>query len=108
MDNKKEYILCAAIQRKSPRDCIEILYNNDINNIEIGFRHCDILARFKDELSKSPYAQGFYTSKGRFVNRSEAMEIAFKCGQISKDKAISGYTYDSIPVYRDLFSEDLY
>ena len=40
-------------------------------------------------------AQGFYTSKGRFVGREEAAKIAYAAGQISS------------PTNR-LFSEDLY
>jgi hypothetical protein len=40
-------------------------------------------------------AQGFYTSKGRFVGREEAAKIAYAAGQIFS------------PTNR-LFSEDLY
>lgn len=41
-------------------------------NIEIGFRHHDIYQRFEGELSLKNKDQGFYTSKGRFVDRFEA------------------------------------
>jgi len=89
MDNKKEYILCAAIKRIEPNLLEDTMYhNNDINNIEIGFRHHDILQRFKGEVSKKSDNQGFYTSKGRFVDRHEAMYIAWKAGQINDSIAL--------------------
>jgi hypothetical protein len=31
--------------------------------------------------------QGFYTSKGRFVNRVEGMEIAYNAGQVDEKRA---------------------
>lgn len=95
MEGKTEFILCAAIKRLSPRECLKIYWNNDIYDIEIGYRHADILHRFKGEVSNNPYDQGFYTSKGRFVSREEAAQIAFEAGQISEQKTW-------------LFSEDLY
>lgn len=96
IDNTKEYILCAAIRRKEPKPKT-ILHNNDIHLIEIGYRHCDIRDRFKDEVSMSPRDQGFYTSRGRFVSREEARKIAKECGQVEGD-IIGG----------QLTSEDLY
>ena len=99
MDNNKEYILCAAIRRKEPKDC-QPYHNgqNDICGIEIGYRHHDIYQRFRDgSLSMKMKDQGFYTSKGRFVGRKGAMDIAVECGQV--DEWLKG---------RDLLSEDLY
>lgn len=81
---KPETILCSAIVRKEPRQNIKSYHEgtNDILKIEIGYRHHDIIQRFAGELEISPYAQGFYTSKGRFVGRHEAMCIAYKSGLI--------------------------
>ena len=108
MDNTKEYILCAALKRKVPRNT-NSYHQNDLDQIEIGYRHHDIRNRFGDEVSCSPKDQGFYTSKGRFVNRREAMEIAFNCGQVDDpQKAIAATCEDSVLMYKDLFSEDLY
>ena len=89
IDNTKEYILCAAIKRKEPRDCQPYHPNtNDICNIELGYRHHDILHRFDGEMSECE--QGFYTSKGRYVDRYEGMEIAFNAGQErSKDEKVN-------------------
>lgn len=109
MDNTKEYILCAAIERFKPKD-VKTYWEgtNDIHKIEIGFRHHDIRDRFPGEVNLSPSSQGFYTSKGRFVDRRTAMQIAYECGQVTEGMAIFGYTYESEPIYNDLFSEDLY
>ena len=106
----KEYILCAAIRRLKPREC-QPYYNNDICNIEIGYRHHDILQRFKGEVSTKQEDQCFYTSKGRYVNRVEAMEIAYKAGQVTEDnyqiivRDSDGNTKTST---NKLFSEQLY
>lgn len=121
MDNKQEYILCAAIKRIEPKTCTPYYEGmNDICNIEIGYRHHDILQRFKGEVSTKQVDQGFYTSKGRFVDRSEAMLIAWKAEQASEKKAFGG-NFNSIEdiiencsddflfayIY-PLYSEDLY
>lgn len=95
-----EMILCAAIKRIKPRDCVRHYKSNDIYDIEIGYRHCDILARFEGEVSKEPDDQGFYTSNGRFVDRKKAYEIAFYANQVEH-----GILFDES---KRLFSEDLY
>lgn len=91
-----ERILCSAIKRIKPREKCNY-HHNDIHLIEIGYRHHDIFIRFKDEVSRNPEDQGFYTSKGRFVDRYEACKIAKESGQIEVD--------DEKTV---LYSEDLY
>lgn len=94
IDNSKEYILCAAVKRKRPRICEPYFQGiNDICDIELGYRHHDIFHRFKRGMQQ--HEQGFYTSKGRYVDRKEAAKIAFECGQISEEKQI-------------LYSEDIY
>lgn len=91
-----ERILCSAIKRLVPREKCNY-HHNDIHLIEIGYRHHDIFMRFKDEVSRKPEDQGFYTSKGRFVDRYEACKIAKESGQIEVD--------DEKTI---LYSEDLY
>lgn len=108
IDNKKEYILCAAIKRKETKVCPRggKPYHegiNDILDIEIGFRHHDIYQRFFQELSIKPKDQGFYTSYGRFVTREEGMKIAYECGQVDKERA-----FREDGRFNELFSEDLY
>lgn len=123
MENK-ETILCAAIRRLEPRKTKSLPYNkgtNDILNIELGYRHHDIYSRFNGEVGTSPDDQGFYTSKGRFVGRKEAMKIAFEAGQVDAEHAFMSYlkgiklnTLDNYEAetnwndFRPLCSEDLY
>ena len=91
-----EFILCPAIKRLIPREVDCKYHNNDINRIEIGFRHHDILIRFKWEVSDDAKDQGFLTSHGRFVNREEGYKLALEASQITEK-------YD-----KTLYSEDLY
>lgn len=99
---RTEYILCAAIKRNNPKECTRHYDNNDLYNIELGYRHCDIFARFGKEVSNKLEDQGFYTSRGRFVDRHEAFFIAYHANQIP----IS--LYDERGKNAKLFSEDLY
>ena len=118
MKNNIEYILCAAIKRLEPKEC-QPYHNNDICNIEIGYRHHDIFQRFPGEVSKHPDDQGFYTSRGRFVDRNEAMLIAWWAGQVDEEKALGNKminltkdTLSNVSKLKDyinkLYSEDLY
>ena len=103
IDNSKEYILCAALKRKVPRNT-NSYHQNDLDQIEIGYRHHDIRNRFGDEVSCSPKDQGFYTSKGRFVDRKFAYVIAVTCGQIPPPDNFEDFNNGT----KQLFSEDLY
>lgn len=94
IDNTKEYILCAALKRKGPKN---VRLPNSLPFIEIGLRHFDIRDRFPGEVSMDMDDQGFLTSHGRFVSRKEAEKIARACGQVTGN-LISG----------ELTSEDLY
>lgn len=113
MGKRIEYILCAAIRRIKPKLEVDNMYhNNDINNIEIGYRHFDILRRFEGEVSTSPHDQGFYTSKGRFVDRKEAAVIAMAAGQIKNtyygSKSHMKAYKDGDLLVKNLYSENLY
>ena len=113
MDNKQEYILCAAIKRIEGRNCLPYHDgSNDICFIELGYRHHDILQRFHGEVSKKSKDQGFYTSKGRFVDRKEAMVIAMAAGQVKNTyygrKPIMEAYKDGDLLVKSLYSEDLY
>jgi hypothetical protein len=112
MKDKYEYILCAAIKRIEPRQDTTMYHNNDICNIEIGYRHHDIIRRFQGEISRNPDDQGFYTSFGRFVGRKEAMVIAMSAGQVRNSyygrKPLMEAYKDGDLLVKDLFSEDLY
>lgn len=88
----KEIIICAAVRHD--------------NKVWRGHRHPQALAAMKDTLSytmnrkemmeqKVGEDQGFLTSTNRYVNRTEAAQIAREAGQI---------THKNI----ELYSEDLY
>ena len=152
IDNSKEYILCAAYKRVKPRKCKPYHEGvNEITGLEIGYRHHDILQRFhskyiwvadllvKLKLYKlcskwvtrfqvvDPTTAGFYTSMGRWVDRHEAMKIAFESGQVPEskihmpeltdfDRSVFGIDSNDKDYWRKqlgtdyapLFSEDLY
>ena len=111
MNNKQEYILCAAIKRIERKNCNPYYDEmNDICDIEIGYRHHDILQRFQGEVSRKSKDQGFYTSEGRFVDREEAAYIALLAGQIDTEKCFSVKHVDgsTIRTLKPLYSEDLY
>lgn len=116
MDNKQEYILCAAIKRIERKKCNPYYDEmNDICDIEIGYRHHDILQRFQGEVSRKSEDQGFYTSEGRFVDRYEAMLIAWRAKQVTNEIAGSEkldlskiIDRGQIEKLNKLYSEDLY
>jgi hypothetical protein len=103
--NKPEYILCAAIHFDDGKT-----YSNQPKNIETGlvlcgWRHGCIfpqiggLVRERQELGIYEKSQGFLTSKNRYVEREEALQIALKNNQVLDLKEVRG---------NKLYSEDLY
>ncbi len=66
--------------------------------IIIGKSHAECFLIAKNiglEMSKNPLDQGFFTSKGRYVTRSDAAFVAIEAGQVRSGIEI-------------LFSEDLW
>lgn len=74
-------------------------------DIVTGWRHSDIILKFDDIIDKEDRG-GFMTSKGRYVDKIEAMKIALEAGQVTKEKAIREDGEDG--GYCPLFSEDIY
>lgn len=105
IDNKKEYIICAAIWFKDELKHEEQPKNINTGIVVCGRRHhnCYITAyeigdnkRIKDcHETNAKAIQGFLTSNNKFVDRKEAGDIAFLNGQIDSRTNC-------------LFSEDLY
>lgn len=85
-------IICAAIYKPGEKDM------SGMPLIHCGLRHCNILWQ-SDKISRNPRHQGFLTSKGKFVNRKKALEIALKNNQIIDISKIRN---------GELFSENLY
>lgn len=105
IDNSKEYILCSAIKRVKENFANPYRDGcNDICKVELGYRHHDIIQRCPLEIL-DVNEQGFFTSKGRFVNRSESMKIAYDAGQVD---AVTAFGDNKEGMYKPLFSEDLY
>lgn len=92
-EKKREYILCSAIHNPDEKDIAgePLIY--------CGLRHNNILWQSK-KVSRRLKHQGFLTNKGRFVNRKEALEIAFNENQV--------HERDLKNPNIGLFSEDLY
>lgn len=76
-----------------------ILYNGEIF---LGKRHPNCIRSIIDikhvPKVEARHPQGFYTNKGRFLDREEAAELALANGQCKKLKFNS----------KELFSEDLW
>lgn len=98
-----ERIICAAIWYFEGKPTNSYYYDKDRNKLPGLIIPClnhdfSLLIRLYPEagpFTDENTAQGFLTSKRRFVDRKEGSEIAFDAGQIKKD---TGY----------LYSEDLY
>lgn len=116
IDNSKEYILCAANWYKdgteAPRGFIA---QNIDSGVVIGqWRHGNVInvrstnplwnakklaerrrespmeiEKYEDTLSYFDEVDGFITSKGRFVDRWQAAELALLCGQIDEKRALN-------------------
>ena len=114
MDNRKEYIVCAAYRFKegyrTPTmeaitakngTMVEEIYrepHREVFRMALGWRHADILYKYKDCIEDD--GGGFMTSKGRYVDRKEAAHIAKAAGQIRDEYRAETVNY--------LFSEDIY
>ena len=96
IDNRKEYILCAAFKLKQKCEYADLYSepHREVFSMALGLRHADIIYKYMDAIDQSDLG-GFCTSKGRYVDREEAAKIALECGQISEEKRL-------------LYSEDIY
>lgn len=113
MQEKKEYILCAAIHyvqkytNVSPRQNCYTVAGSPINietgYVLCGFRHDNIIklnySLGGETTTSKNSVQGFLTSKNRFVDRKEALKIALAANQVLDISNLRGEI---------LFSEDLY
>ena len=88
--------------------CSAVLTRDD--DIIRGHRHEDCLSRIwktkkKQKKTNNGSQQGFVTSKNRYVNRIEGLELQKLAGIISADTK-NGYSVNEDA--KILFSEDLY
>ena len=115
IDTSKEWILCAAIWYQDGTEALRGMIAQNINNgVVIGqYRHgncinvratnplwntkklSEIINKKKDDIpmifewpdKKCTTVDGFLTSKGRFVDRWQGMEIAYNAGQVTEERA---------------------
>lgn len=98
-----ERILCAAIWVDDGE--FHIHQPTKSGFVVCGYRHANIisslhvLAPLQNAAMRRMSTQGFLTSKGRFVDRVEALEIAKAAGQLLRGTGGPG---------GQLYSEDLY
>lgn len=103
IDNKQEYILCAAIHYEDLNTPTHGVKNIERGLVLCGWRHANIIGQCVSLLGKrqaelGEYTQGFLTNKNRFVNRKEALEIAKANNQLLDENTVGA----------SLFSEDIY
>lgn len=91
-----EYILCAANyidDGVAYKDTRVIPRNKDTGFVICGWRHHNCLGLMYEfmhgHLLDKFCIQGFLTSKGNFLTRESAKELAIKIGQVIEDKMIS-------------------
>lgn len=116
IDNSKEYILSAAIWYKDGTEAPKgFIAQNIDSGVVIGqWRHGNVInvrstnplwnakklverrgespmeiKKYEDTLSYFDEVDGFITSKGRFVDRWQAAELALLCGQIDEKRALN-------------------
>ncbi|KFZ25832.1 MAG: hypothetical protein KQ78_01788 [Candidatus Izimaplasma bacterium HR2] len=99
MDNKTEYIICAAIWVQDGNKYVHQPKNVESGFVVAGFRHCNcfvtLFMLYPNREYLNIYVDGFLTSHGRFVKRDKAAEIAYQCCQTNERKKM-------------LCSEDIY
>ncbi len=102
-----ERIYCSAIWYKDMPTAKYRPINIDTGLVVEGHRHADVIRTMVNLLGKrtcqfgedcaGESVQGFVTNKNRFVDRSEAMQIARAANQVISDTT-----------FQELYSEDLY
>ena len=96
IDSTKEYVICAAIWYKHrfrehiPRGFVA--QNIDKGMVIGQWRHPNCIYTHRQSrlgrcIGSDRQVQGFLTSKGRFVDRWQAMELAYLANQVSYDRA---------------------
>ena len=103
MDNKQEYIICAAIWYHDLKTDTHNPKNIQTGMVVCGRRHhnvISVMANLGVRTATASHTQGFMTSKDRFLNREEAGKLAMEIGQIERT-----LDQEEVPT---LISEELY
>jgi len=101
-DKQQQHIICAAIHFEDDKEYVHQPKNIQYGLVICGHRHHNVFAVLSGlGINRLKYSkhhiQGFLTNDNIFVDREQAMEIAYKAGQINEKKK-----------YRELYSEDIY
>ena len=101
----EEKIVCAAVYFKDGKEYPHQPRNIESGIVISGLRHCNCFATAKaiNLTQRTEYSQGFITTNHRYVDRSEAYDIAEKQNQFLDDPRVPHGKHK-----RELFSEDLY
>lgn len=87
-NGKIEYVMCAANYHNDGKDHLYQPYNIDKGFIIGGWRHpcvgTSYMAANKEAENWIDCEQGFLTTKNRFLNRAEALELVESTGQLTK------------------------
>jgi len=82
-NGKIEYVMCAANYVDDGLDHTFKPYNIDKGLVFSGWRHAAIFETMPKGTPKN-CAQGFLTTKNRFLTREEALELVIETGQLTK------------------------
>ncbi|MBW2636829.1 MAG: hypothetical protein JRC86_04795 [Deltaproteobacteria bacterium] len=69
-------------------ECAAVKYRSVVYALERPYRHCNVMAFCRNEMGVDHYMDtkdGFLTSRGRFLNRDEAEDLARSCRQLTGD-----------------------
>jgi len=81
----KEHIICSALHIKNEKQYVHQPKNIDWGFVVCGRRHHNCFATLfmiDSNVNKNTITQGFLTNTDRFVDRTEAFQIAKWAGQI--------------------------
>lgn len=95
MNGRTEFVMCAAIWYDDGEKHEFQPYNIESGYVVCGWRHPNCFSTYRaikqekgkitfKELNKMHGVQGFLTTKNRFLNRAEALELVQHTGQLSK------------------------
>lgn len=101
--DKQEKIVSPAVRfaiAKEDYNGIKVVTGVDYESIY----NDGVLSYLANDQDTNIWQNGFITSKNRFVDAKEAMEIAVSCGQVKNDFML----LRDPPQYRDLKPSDLY
>lgn len=84
-NGETEYVMCAAVHVSDLISHPHQPFNIDDGLVYCGWRHPSVLAQIPRSKDEQLQTQGFLTTKNRFLNREEALELVKQNGQLKKE-----------------------